>query len=501
MTAREGLGTGPSTDEIGPPRDGLSVSGGAAGIRVGLEDVMGAATRLSCHAAELRADNGALTRGAAPDLASGALAKALADPLIAVRLRAAIAAVGQAVVRATGPTGGVAAAAKMTLLAAQTRAAARAYIACEARARALVAKGCDGLTAGAAAAAPPHVLIGAAVLLRVGGDRAVYEHPWLVTLLGEGNSGLVTGLAGRGALSAWAVAVACRQAGVPYPPRTDTEAVGVLGAIGSFVGLFEETGRVRVDEHPIAGCTYLPTGIGGLMRGNAAMNSSEQRVRVTELPAADGGPSRWVVQISGTQDWSPKAGSNPYDLTTDVVAMAQQGTAAKKGVAEALAKAQDDSRRRTGRDTSSEEVLLSGHSQGGILAASLASDPDFRVKHHVKAVVSYGAPVNRFPIPPDTPILSVEHKQDSVPRLDGATRTDARHWTTITRDLADTNGPRSTGASHDSRRYIETADAIDRLPQGQSASLDQFRRQSKGFLQRSPGGPQPIVREYTLTRE
>lgn len=500
MTEPRGPDNGLVTTEIGPAGAGLEVSGGAGGIRVGLEDVMAAATRLSCWAGEVRTDNGALAKAGAADVGSGAVARALADPLVAPRLHLALAAYGRGVAHATGPTGGLAAATRMSLLAAQARAAVGAYVAGEAKVRWMVSRSSDGVMAGVTVALPPQLLVGASVLLGVTSDRAVYEHPWLVSLVGEGSSGMVTGLAARHPLAGFAVWLASRQAGVRFPPRTDTEAVGVVAAIGSFLGLFEETGRVTVTERPTAGCTPLPRGVGGLMRGNAAMNSSAQRVRVTELPSRDGGPSRWVVQISGTQDWSPRAGSNPFDLTTDVVAMAQQGTAAKRGVAEALARAQSDARARTGRDTSHDEVLLSGHSQGGILAASLASDPAFRQQHRVAAVVSYGAPINRFPIPPQVPVLSVEHLQDSVPRLDGVTRTDARHWTTITRDLSGSGAPPSTGASHAAERYIETADAIDRLPAEESASLDELRRATDGFLARDTDAPAPVVREFELRR-
>ena len=42
----------------------------------------------------------------------------------------------------------------------------------------------------------------------------------------------------------------------------------------------------------------------------------------------DGG-SAWVVVVPGTQPWSPRAGGNPFDLTSDVLdVLAEHGVAA-----------------------------------------------------------------------------------------------------------------------------------------------------------------------------
>ena len=97
------------------------------------------------------------------------------------------------------------------------------------------------------------------------------------------------------------------------------------------------------------------------------------RVRVVEVVRGDGG-SAWVVVVPGTQEWSPRAGANPFDLTTDVRALTGDATLAAAGVAAAL-----DVVRGPGRVAvdPGDPVVLVGHSQGGILAAALASDPGF----------------------------------------------------------------------------------------------------------------------------
>ena len=138
------------------------------------------------------------------------------------------------------------------------------------------------------------------------------------------------------------------------------------------------------------------------------------RVRVVELVRGDGG-SAWVVVVPGTQEWSPRAGANPFDLTSDVRALTGDVTVAAAGAAAAL----DLVRSRAGsRSTPGDPVVLVGHSQGGILAAALASDPGFTSRHRVSHVVTSGSPVGLFPVPATTRVLSVERGDDPVPRLD-----------------------------------------------------------------------------------
>ena len=107
-----------------------------------------------------------------------------------------------------------------------------------------------------------------------------------------------------------------------------------------------------------------------------------------------------MVVVPGTQEWSPRAGANPFDLTTDVRAVTGDATLAAAGVAAALDLAAAG---RVGRSTAADPVVLVGHSQGGILAAALASDAGFTARHRVTHVVTSGSPVGLFPVPADDP--------------------------------------------------------------------------------------------------
>ena len=112
-----------------------------------------------------------------------------------------------------------------------------------------------------------------------------------------------------------------------------------------------------------------------------------------------------------------------------------------------------------------EDVMLTGHSLGGIAAASLAADTGFTSRFHVTSVVTAGSPIARIDVPASVTVLSLEHEQDVVPMLDGRRNEDSAAWVTVRRDLAGRDG--SVGGSgdflvaHDAATYAETATLVD----------------------------------------
>ncbi len=265
-------------------------------------------------------------------------------------------------------------------------------------------------------------------------DRLAFDLPWLVDTAAGGADGWLRGLATHEPFAVVLAAGALRGR-VHWPPRDEEEAIRVIGGVGSLLGaLDEDPGRTAL--HARIGAEVAatgPTGLAGLMVDEVDLGRDEDpaRVRVVEVPQDDG-TSAWILELPGTQDWGPRPEANPFDLTTDVEAMTGEATLAAAGAAAVL----DAAQRRRGRLGVGDPVMLVGHSQGGILAASLASDPAFRARQRVTDVVAFGAPVSRFPVPPGVRVLSVEHRQDPVPRLDGGRSPDRAGWTTVERDLA-----------------------------------------------------------------
>jgi len=132
-------------------------------------------------------------------------------------------------------------------------------------------------------------------------------------------------------------------------------------------------------------------------------------VTLQELTHPDG-TRAWVVAIPGTQQWSPNA-DTPTDLTTNLRLLGGLDDDMTDAVVDALGQAgvQED-----------EPVMLVGHSQGGMVAESLATALAGSLA--VRAVVTAGSPDLTAPTPADVPVRRYRRSNDLVPQLDGARR-------------------------------------------------------------------------------
>jgi hypothetical protein len=500
-----------------PGTDRLVVRGGVGGTSVALDDLTAAASALLLEAGDAAAQAGRLGAAfpgplvvaeAVAGVVRGSLTDGLRppDPRDVASVLVALAHAEAVAAEAMGPSGESGQAALLAGLAVAVRGAAAAYLAGEAAAEALVGVAEDSVMGLAGAALPtlaPGLAVGAFVAVvdpavRDDLERVLFDHPWLTDVVAGGADGLVDGLAAHDPRLLWLFAWACAREGVAFPPRDDAGAVAVLRAVGSLGGLLDEPVPDpvvrRVATAPDA---VVPTSLTGVVAGQQSLDQHgpQGRVRVIEVPQPDG-TSAWVVEIPGTQEWRPRAGPDPFDVTTDVAAMAGDATVAARGVTAAL----DDAMAAAGRTASGDPVLLTGHSQGGILAAALASDPAFRAGHRVTQVVTAGSPVARFPVPDDVSVLSLENAQDPVPHLDGSANPDRATWTTVTRDLAgDRDVDGSPFAGHDYAEYAETARALDSVPPGENASVDHWRAGATAFLSGDAHG-RVVVRDYRVER-
>lgn len=130
-------------------------------------------------------------------------------------------------------------------------------------------------------------------------------------------------------------------------------------------------------------------------------------VRITRVD--NGAGPAYVVSIPGTESWSPSAGLEPRDLSANLGLVAGNPTAAAESVRAAMAAADIPP---------GAPVMLVGHSQGGIIAGQLASDPAFVREFGVTNVLTYGAPIDHMSLAPGVEALQVQHRFDLVPRLD-----------------------------------------------------------------------------------
>lgn len=167
-------------------------------------------------------------------------------------------------------------------------------------------------------------------------------------------------------------------------------------------------------------------------------------VRITRVD--NGGTPAYVVAIPGTENWSPAAGDQPRDLTANLALVAGSPAAATQSVEAAMQAA---------NIPAGSPVLLVGHSQGGIIAAQLASDPAFVEKYGVTNVLTYGAPIDHVQVAPGVGVLQVQHAADVVPRLDlGGLGTSYDHAPTVTLDSP--GSPWQAGVNHSYAEYAQS---------------------------------------------
>jgi hypothetical protein len=470
----------------------IEVTGGSAGFEVDLAQLASAAFHLTEWAHEVGRVLGVVGATAAdPDiLATGPL-----SPATAVRVEAEL-------LRAAGPWGLAGDEAALLALAAATLSAVSAYQAGESAVRAGIEAGQDAgmLMVGRNAlplAAVGVALRGAGVDVGAQADAMVFSAPWVAELAG-GAEGLVAGLALDPVTGPLLVAAGLEADDLF--PRTFEQALASMAMAGARPGLLQERVAVRVRREPQPhDGAHAARDLAGLVADLDNLSDGEAypaRVRVVEVPAPDGG-SVWVVEVPGTQAWQLRAGPNPFDVTADLHQMAHQTTAAALGVERALAAARLEARNLTGRDTTGEPVMLVGHSLGGIVAAGLAADAGFQRRHHATHVVTAGAPIARIPVPDNVAVLSLEHRQDPVPRLEGVANAAGHNWITVTRDVSgDPAARKSPSGAHAASLYRATATAADA---SQSPSLQAWRTDSAAFFP-SAGAPQPIIRDYRIDR-
>lgn len=298
-----------------------------------------------------------------------------------------------------------------------------------------------------------------AALGRAGMD-GLFDNPWLLESLTRAAPSLVQGTTwSLGTLlggPAGGLALPFALSGGAWPTGTYEDAVGGLVNAGGLFGMFQDSGAVGVTLSDRLDGSSAPRSVAEIFEQQSAIGADQGKVQIVQVTNADGTSSS-IVQIPGTQEWGPTRGDNPVDLTTNVRLMAGGSTLMQQQVAEAM---------RQAGIRPGDPVMLTGHSQGGITAAALASDPAFRQQFAVQSVVTGGSPIARFDIPGSVSVLSLEHDQDAVPMLEGRENPDRASWVTVERDLGTVRDgvlpEASVGAAHGTGVYAETGAIVDR---------------------------------------
>lgn len=289
-------------------------------------------------------------------------------------------------------------------------------------------------------------------------------------------------------LVAWAVFPA---AGLSFESQ-----VGSLLAVSTFFGFLEDSTPLKVSPAGVSAVHPPPaSSIGGLVTAEAdtesAGNSSRSKLTVDHRIDAQG-RGHWVVNVPGTQEWGAAMPPNPSDATANLRTMAGLESSLYPAVTTAVAAAM----KKAGVKPGSEPVMLVGHSQGGIVAARLASNAQFRTRFKVTHVLTVASPESRITIPKSVQALSIEHRADPVPRVDTSTGPNTSNRTRAYIDPRSMMTPDKKGVvdEHVGRRYAETSTThLGR--DNTDPALRQWYSQTEGFM-----GGSDTRYSYDLTR-
>lgn len=183
-------------------------------------------------------------------------------------------------------------------------------------------------------------------------------------------------------------------------------AAGVLALIGGSVGLLHET-SVKTSATGSAPIQKAPQGFAERMARmpEPAARKDGAQIRV-ERYSQSGTADRFEVYIAGTVDFSLTAGTEPWDMTSNVHGVAGLPAGSLQAVTAALAEA---------GVTPDSPIQFNGYSQGGLVASHLAASGHY----NTQGLFTVGSPAGQVSLPSGFPIVVVEHSDDIVPATGG----------------------------------------------------------------------------------
>jgi hypothetical protein len=250
------------------------------------------------------------------------------------------------------------------------------------------------------------------------------------------------------------------------------EGLGIVGLATSssvLVGVASSHGLLT--ESPVSVTRSGPT-----VSATRAESYSDRAARIPQGAAQvridryslPGEPDRFEVYIGGTRDFSLSSGTEPFDMTSNMTAIAGREAGSYRAVSQAMTDAGIHS---------SSPVLFTGYSQGGLIAAELAASGDF----DARGLFTLGAPAGQVHVPSGIPWVALEHTDDIVPAVGGS-------WASadpvlVRRELFEgkTVSTEVLFPAHQLVGYRETAGLVDASPETRVVSaLTRFDRFGDG---------------------
>jgi hypothetical protein len=210
-------------------------------------------------------------------------------------------------------------------------------------------------------------------------------------------------------------------------------------------------------------------------------------ISIQRFEKPDGSMS-WAVEIPGTQSPSLN-GTNPMDVGTDLGLAGAMTESMTPGVIEAM---------RLAGIREEDPVLLAGHSQGGMVATSVATA--LAGTYTIAAVVTAGSPdIPRGPMPPGVQVLHLRDGGDIAPQSDGRPDRGGPNVRIVTGQAADAGAPpvRNLVEAHSAARYVRLAEAVEL--ELDDPQLRDFARAVESVL--GPEGTTSTTQQFIATRD
>lgn len=205
--------------------------------------------------------------------------------------------------------------------------------------------------------------------------------------------------------------------GLHLPPTVVTalgeQGLGVLTVSGSAAAIgvaANAAGLLKESSVSVTRGSSWRSGVAGSLQERvdripAPEEGEAGQIRIDRYEHADGSVG-FEVYLSGTSDFSLATGDQPLDLTSNVWSVAGFESGAYRAAAAAMSDA---------GITRETPVVITGHSQGGLIAAQLAASGDYRTA----GLFTTGAPAGQVAVPASVPWIALEHTDDIVPALGG----------------------------------------------------------------------------------
>ena len=188
----------------------------------------------------------------------------------------------------------------------------------------------------------------------------------------------------------------------------------------------------------------------------ARIPGGEERIRIEQY--GSGPIAQYEVYIAGTDSLIDSA--RPFGMESNIALATTHQSASLTAVTEALHRAG------VGPDN---PVVVTGHSQGGLLAVALANTDEW----NVTGIVTAGTPLELLPAPQGIPMIHLEHLEDPVVALAGHPE-GGRGETWL---APSPTGERMMGA-HAAVGYVDTAKQVDSHP---SDFVERVLRRWQGY--------------------